>query len=428
MPSTLYGSRARQLTFELAQVLYPAWSPDGRRLVFCGTRQEGDAQVRLWCVDPDSGELRGLGSEDLEISSEGDSLQFPGGDAHRVLAVVARHGVQEVVEIGVPGGELRPLVTGDRQVAKLACGRDWLAYTAESPVAAMELFACRHDGSGEKRLGRFNGWWDERVPARMERRRFPVPDGRGGTEEIDGWWIRAEGASGPGPLLLDVHGGPASYVLFNYPPAAYWSVLWSQGWSILAPNAVGSASYGRAFARRLRGHWGELDLPQMLAAVEQLRAAGEADGRVAIAGKSYGGFMAAWAIGTTEAFRAAAVLAPVSNIETHYATSDSGFYADPYSADGERSVNRETMRRLSPTQHVERARTPTLILHGEADERCPLSQSEELFVAMRRGARPPCELVIYPGGTHKFTSQGKPSHRLDAMRRIVEWLTRWVDR
>jgi dipeptidyl aminopeptidase/acylaminoacyl peptidase len=86
------------------------------------------------------------------------------------------------------------------------------------------------------------------------------------------------------------------------------------------------------------------------------------------------------------------------------------------------------MRRLSPTQYAEKATTPTLILQGEQDERCPKCQAEELYVSMKRGANPPCELVIYPGASHKFTTEGRPSQRLDAMNRIVQWLTRWTRR
>src|SRR5690606_18093463 len=179
-------------------------------------------------------------------------------------------------------------------------------------------------------LTAFNAWWHERTPATLERRQFRVPDGDGGEELISGWLIRASGSEGRQPLLVDVHGGPASHVLFDYPPIAYWSILWSRGWSILALDPVGSASYGREFAERLRGRWGELDLPQHLTAIHNLQQLDLADERVVIAGKSYGGYMSAWAVSHSDAFSAAVVLAPVTNIEAHWGTSDSGYYSDPY--------------------------------------------------------------------------------------------------
>ena len=70
------------------------------------------------------------------------------------------------------------------------------------------------------------------------------------------------------------------------------------------------------------------------------------------------------------------VSAPVGNLETHFGTSDSGFYADPYSMEGKPEANRQLMFDLSPMKHIEKARTPTLFLQGKEDERCPKCQSE----------------------------------------------------
>jgi len=420
------GSNARQVTQAHAQVLYPNWSPDGRWIVFAGTEQEGDAKVRPWVIDVDQGTVRALGNEDVELSFEADSMQFADQDASRVLAVIASRGTQQVCQISIPGGEIVTLTHGDRQVSKLACTADYLAYISQSPVLPMELHACRRNGNDERPVTNLNGWWNDRAPATMERRKFVVPDGDGGTETIEGWLIRPKDAKGITPLLVDVHGGPASYALFDYGVIAYWPVLWSQGWSILALNAVGSASYGRAFADRLNQRWGEIDLPQYTAAIAQLQAERIADGRVCIAGKSYGGYLSAWAVSHSRQFRAAVSMAPVANIETHYATSDSGYYSDSYTMGGERDTRRETMRLQSPALYAHKTVTPTLFLQGADDERCPRNQAEELFVTIRRTTDTPCELVLYPGGSHKFTSIAKPSHRQDAFTRITEWLTRWI--
>ncbi len=164
-----------------------------------------------------------------------------------------------------------------------------------------------------------------------------------------------------------------------------------------------------------------------MAAVETLQREGLADDRVAIAGKSYGGYLSAWAIGHSERFRAAVVLAPVGNLETHYGTSDSGYYADPYAMCGSPSLNRDTSTKLSPMRYVEKARTPTLFLQGAEDERCPRCQSEELFVTLMRAGDTPAEMVLYPGGSHHCFESGKPEHRVDAVRRTVDWLERWID-
>lgn len=210
------GSNPRQLTSEHAQVLFPVWSPDGRWLVFSGTLEEGDALVRLWCIALDSGQVQPLGDDSIEIAGEATSVQFAGKDSARVRALLSRRGVQALAEISVPEGQIRWLVQGERPLSQLGVSSEHLIYTAESPVHPMELYCCSHDGSEERCLSDLNPWWRERPKATYQRHAFDVPDGQGGSERVDGWLIRPEGAQGATPLLLDVHGGPASFALFAF--------------------------------------------------------------------------------------------------------------------------------------------------------------------------------------------------------------------
>lgn len=270
-------------------------------------------------------------------------------------------------------------------------------------------------------MGELNQWWSDRPELELLDLEFLAPDGKGGTEPVQGWLLRKKGLGGPSPLLVDVHGGPASFALLDYDTNAYWQVMCSRGWSVLMLNAVGSSSFGSEFCARLSGQWGELDLPQYLAATKQLVDDGTCDGRMAIVGKSYGGYFTSWAIGHTEVFGAAVVMAPVGNIETHYGTSDGGYYADPLYIGTSPGFDRKKARKLSPLQYIEKAKTPTLFLQGKDDERCPKCQSEELFVSLYNAGDTPCELVLYPKEGHLFLGEGMPNCRVDAAGRIVDW-------
>ncbi|RZJ09280.1 MAG: S9 family peptidase [Rubrivivax sp.] len=416
---------AKRLTLAQANCSSPSWSPDGRWIAFVGAEDDGDAQMRLWLIDVERGDVKPLGADSIEAMGH---LHWR-RDSTELAFIQVDRGLQQVSAITVPEGQDRCVVRCEQHVDYLsACARK-LVYTCESAKKPLELFCTDWQDGELRQVSHLNRWFqDERTAPEVGWRKFEVPDGQGGQEGIDGWLMRPPGKPGkPGPLLIDAHGGPASYALLSFNLHPYWQVLCSRGWSVLALNAVGSSSYGREFSERLRGHWGEMDLPQIMAAVEQLRRDGIADDRLAITGSSYGGYLSAYAVSRCHDFRVAVVCAPVANMESHFGTSDSGYFADPYSTSGDPSEQRELLARLSPMTKIEDVRTPTLFLQGTDDERCPRGQSEELFVRLRRAGGAPTEMVLYPGGSHHVFGEGKPSHRLDIQHRIVDWLERWVE-
>jgi dipeptidyl aminopeptidase/acylaminoacyl peptidase len=381
------GGHPRQLTTDIASVQSARWSPGGDRISFGGSRREGDSLVRLWWVDLADDSLHCFGGEDdaeeLELAV-GAAVWHPEGDR---LAVIAAHrGLQRIAIIELPHGRPRYLPGGLRHVVQLAPCADRLAFVAASARQAEELYSLRWDGEDEGRHSAFNrSWFRARERPRALKRRFRVPDGDGGEEQIDAWLLLPRGhGDGPFPLLVDMHGGPQSIALLDFAVHTYWYLLCSRGWAVLAPNTVGSGSYGARFARRLRGRWGELDLPQHLAIINQLQEQGIADDHIACFGSSYGGFLSAWAIGHADVFKAAVVSAPVANIESHAGTSDTGYYVSPYAMDGEIAQCRDRYRLLSPVEYCagstaatlrSRARTTSVVRSGRPRSCSPTSSA-----------------------------------------------------
>jgi dipeptidyl aminopeptidase/acylaminoacyl peptidase len=156
--------------------------------------------------------------------------------------------------------------------------------------------------------------------------------------------------------------------------------------------------------------------------LETLHDEGLVNGRVGCAGKSYGGFLAAWALGHTDRFTAGVVAAPVANVLSHQGTSDTGFYVTPYALKAEETEDPATYRRLSPLVMFENLSAPTLILQGESDARCPIGQSEDLFARAVRHSDAEVVMVIYPDGWHTMSASGRPSHRVDYNKRCARWL------
>jgi dipeptidyl aminopeptidase/acylaminoacyl peptidase len=215
-------------------------------------------------------------------------------------------------------------------------------------------------------------------------------------------------------------------VLVDYASHVYWYELVSRGWAVVAANAVGSSSYGPEFARRVRGRWGELDLPQHLAIIDTLQGEGVADERVACTGKSYGGYLTAWAVGHADRFKAAVVSAPIANVESHAGTSDTGYYVTPYAMGLKMDELRARYHKLSPIDYCHNVSAAVLMLQGGDDQRCPLGQSEEFLANLVCCSDSHTQMVVYPGGSHHMASTGKPSHRVDYHRRLAGWVQRWT--
>ncbi|HEX2082074.1 MAG TPA: S9 family peptidase [Xanthomonadaceae bacterium] len=421
-----HGAEATLWDDSFASIGHIAWSPDGRRLAFTASQREGDSIRYLWIVDADGGAARRIAGE-LEVAPS-STLHWHGDG--RCVALLSEHeGLIGIAVVDVESGQVRRIPAPMRGLTALAASGDRLCFVAASMRQLEEVYSCTWDGSDEKRHSAFNrNWFRRRERPHVSRRRYTVPDGNGGEERIDAWLLRPAKRAPPYPLLVDMHGGPHSTVSIDFSMHTYWYLLLSRGWAILAPNAVGSTSYGQPFADRLRGRWGELDLPQYEAIVRTLQQEGVVDERIACAGKSYGGFLSAWAAAHSDMFRAAIVAAPVANMESHMGTSDTGYYVTPFAMDGGPREAREVYRRLSPVYVCDRVNAAMLILQGEEDERCPRGQSEELFVQMMRCSPAPVELVMYPGSSHSEAESGKPANRMDYHTRIADWLCKHVQR
>jgi dipeptidyl aminopeptidase/acylaminoacyl peptidase len=350
-------------------------------------------------------------------SPDGSSLTFTVGDAGNVL----------IARAAVGDGTVRAVIGGERQITlasmRPAAGR--IAFIASDPLTPADVYVANWDGSGERRLTNVNrDLLDGLTMPVVERRSFHGPNG----VDIDGWLMRPVGATGPAPLLVQIHGGPHGFAGNVFRGTAFYEyALACRGWAVLALNPSGSGSYGKVFMQSLRGRWGEFDLPEQHAAIDALVGEGLVDGdRLAVTGYSYGGYMTSWVVGHTDRFKAAVIGAPVTNLESFHGTSDIGLWFSTGEMLGDLFSNREVFRRLSPITYVDQVTTPTLILHGEADDRCPIGQGEEFFVGLVAAGKVPAEFVRYPGGSHLFLGNGRPSHRVDYSRRVIDWVEQYT--
>jgi dipeptidyl aminopeptidase/acylaminoacyl peptidase len=239
-----------------------------------------------------------------------------------------------------------------------------------------------------------------------------------GDVEIEGVLMTPADAEGPFPTIVCVHGGPTwnwgAYFSDSEPNAVLLALA---GYACLLPNPRGSAGRGLAFAQAVIGDGGGIDYRDIMAGVDHVIAEGIADpARLGIAGLSYGGYMAGWAVGQTDRFAASVAMSVVANYVSFHLTSEVWWY-DHAILEGVWHDASSQYADRSPVTHAHRGSTPTLILQG-ADDRCtPPGQGEELFNAIAETGTE-VELVVYPREGHVPVER---AHALDAIARTQAW-------
>jgi dipeptidyl aminopeptidase/acylaminoacyl peptidase len=247
--------------------------------------------------------------------------------------------------------------------------------------------------------------------------------------DLDGLLVLPVGKSasdGPFPLVTIVHGGPydryADRLQLFWFPSGQW--LATAGYAVFLPNPRGGQGHGHEFAAGVAGRVGREEWTDILTGIDLLIAEGIADpDRLGIAGGSHGGFMAAWAVGQTERFRAALVSAGIVDWGMLAATGEYGqFDAALSGSTGWDGIGPHPHDAVSPVSFASRVRTPVLILYGAEDTNVPLGQAVYFHRALRHfGAEH--EFVIYPREGHSIRER---NHQLDVLRRTRAWFDRWL--
>ena len=236
-------------------------------------------------------------------------------------------------------------------------------------------------------------------------------------QEIDGWTILPQDFDPEKkyPLMLFIHGGPHGWYGPRFMLDA--QVFAAQDYVVLLTNPRGSESYGQRFADIIDRNWGDLDYKDVMAGVQAVLRLGIVDDRHLFAqGWSYGGYLTCWIVTQTDVFRAVCSGAPVSNMMSGFGTSDITL-ADEHEYGGNSWEDAAHLLEHSAVSYADKVVTPFMLMHGENDLRCPVSQSEEFYTALRRQGKEAI-MIRYPGEYHGLR---RPMHRLDKLERQVAW-------
>ena len=434
-----------------------AWSPDGHRLLAAGG--EGDGLMVLWqpylYVLEENQPPRRLTDDTIR-----PCLGYPGifpplelrwtkrknDGADRIMFLADASGETRLYTLDVPedgdAAQPVPLTAGGELLSGIAMDSSAhaVALVSSDPTTPSDLHLVNANGCGRRRLTDHNAaWLAGHQPAPMEK--FCVE-----TDEYD---IECRLYHPPDfdptlqyPLVLEIHGGPNGAFYDSFVP--WHQVLAGAGFVTLAVNPRGSSTYGEEFVNAVLGDWGGEDYRDLMAALDEVCQRDYVDAnRLGIHGYSYGGYMTTWAIGHTNRFRAAVAGAPCIDLWSMYGTSDiATSFGETQWANrlaGGMSISRPLVNELaegvdslayrllqrSPITFAPRVETPVLLLHGEADARCPIGQSEQYFQVMKRLGKE-VEMVRFPDCSHGFLRTGHVALRQAYLERMVSWFKHWL--
>ena len=405
----------------------PVVSPDGSKIAYWSHEDKVQtyqvAKLNVMNIDG-TGKRELLVDLDRSVSglawnkgSDGIYYQYDDrGDTK--IGFTTLGGRSSVIATNVGGTTIgRPYGGGSFSVSE----NDTIAYTHVTPYRPAELAIVAGRRGEAKVITAFNApLLDRRNLGKVEELWYKSSvDGR----DIQGWVVKPPGhdPSKPYPLLVENHGGPIS----NYGPrfSPEIQLYAAAGYVVFYPNPRGSTSYGEEFGNLLYHNYPGDDYQDVMDGVDTLIKSGmTAEDRLYVTGGSAGGIMTAWIIGKNNRFRAAAVVKPVMNWISKTLTADNYYQYANYRYPGQPWENIEAYMQFSPVSLVGNIETPTMVMVGMADLRTPISESKQLYSALKiRGID--TVLVQIPDAPHNIA--GRPSQLITKIDHILAWFAKY---
>jgi len=414
-----------------------SWSPDGNYIAYIGSETMDDPWCthndRVWVVPVYGGPSRCLTlaqdriAENVTLSDVRDSgNQKPlwAGNGKDIFHIISDRGSSLLYKVNQEGNS-HQVIGGKIDISGFSLDHHArkMAILAGTSISTADIFIYEGDltkpGTLTQPFTQINAPLFEKIAISESEEIKIISEGN---TEIQGWLLKPPDFSleQKYPLILYIHGGPAAQYGFTF--FHEFQVLAAAGYIVLYTNPRGSLGRETTFATAIQGNWGHLDFKDLMAAVDYAVNIDYVDREnMAVVGGSYGGFMATWIIGNTDLFQAAVSERAVSNRHSAVGSNDFPPLPDGYWA-GNPWNKPETLWQQSPLRLADSIHTPLLIIHSEGDLRCPISQAEQLFSALRKLKRK-VVFLRYPVETnHGLSRGGPPDLRMDRLYRIISWL------
>jgi dipeptidyl aminopeptidase/acylaminoacyl peptidase len=396
----------------------PRYSPDGGSIAYRSQARAGFEadRWRLMVYDRTTGATRELTEGfDLQVESVAWSP-----DSKTLYFTAAQDARDPLFAVPAAGGPVRRVAEGTFGDLSIGGEGQLVVTTSVSLRHPPEVVRIATAGAAPTRLTRANDAALHRFALR-EGESVTYPGAAGKTVQA---WIVKPPDFDPAkkyPLLVLIHGGPQGVWSDSW--AFRWNaqVFASAGYVVFAPNPRGSVGWGQEFVDDVTRDWGGRAYEDVMRGTDFAEALPYvASGRTVAAGASYGGYMVNWIAGHTDRFKALVSHDGIFDLRSMSVSTEELWFVD-WEFGGPFWKNPEHYDRWSPSNHVARFRTPTLVVHGEQDHRVPLEQGLAMFTALQRQGVP-SRLVVFPDENHWVL---KPANSVRWYEEVLDWLGRW---
>jgi dipeptidyl aminopeptidase/acylaminoacyl peptidase len=413
------GGTPRKLA-DTADLTHAArWSPDGKWIAFLGNAGGFVYKVNLYVVAATGGALKKLtASFDLNAGDPNWS-----SDSKQILFTSDDRESNKVFAADVSAATIKPLTDKAATINLAAISENGQVAVGVwgDPTHPDEVFRSDLSFSNIERITNQNAWLSDYALGATEVVRWKSSkDGL----EIDGILTKPVDfdPTHKVPFLLNPHGGPTGASLLNFNTSE--QIMAANGYMVLEPNFRGSTGRGEKFAMANQNDWGNGDYRDDMSGVQAMVDKGWADpDRLGAFGWSYGGYMTMWIDTQTDRFKAISPGAGLPNLYSMYSQTDIHRYLTTFFGAKAPWDNYQEYWDHSPMKFINQVKTPTMILHGQADTRVPIPQAEEFYRALVE-RHVPVEYVTYPRENHGFV---EPRHLQDRWLRYLVFFGKYLN-
>lgn len=419
--------KLERLTEKFGTVFQPACSPDGKMIAFLAitgritTNDSPSEDTQLYVLPAGGGSPRCLTRlidrriENIAWNRGGEFIYFTAGS----------EGQTSIYRVSVTTGIAETIIAGRFHILEYSLNtinKD-IVYVSTDINHPPEVFHFQEQNSITQITNQNESLVSKCRLQDAEEFWFKSFDGT----SVQGWIMKPAvfDTAKTYPLILVIHGGPHN--MFGYEFEDRMQLLSAHGYAVLFINPRGSSGYGQSFSNGNILNWGGGDYQDLMTGVDCVidKFKWIDKEKLGVTGQSYGGYMTNWIITQSSRFKVAVVDGGISNLISFSGTSlyhslmESEFRGNVYD-------NFHLLWQWSPLRNVKNVTTPTLFLHGESDNEVPVSQAEEMYVALKK-AGVKTTFIQYIDEGHGWRPDLRPKNRYDLYQRMINWIDQNVN-